>query len=139
VTSGWVDLVAAWWDGSLPCDCYEVHASHQFCFLTELTYQPPAVWVTSISKIGSVGEAPPGGPNVHTIGEKDVLHPRSMALPLEYGFEKSVVTAEGVATVKAAARFPDAQLETRAVAAASAPGFSPLGIGVVVDVVVART
>ena len=62
-----------------------------------------------------------------------------MALPLEYGFEKSVLTAEGVATVKAAARSPDAQLETRAVAAASAPGFSPLGIGVVVDVVVART
>jgi hypothetical protein len=45
------------------------------------------------------------------------------------------VTAAGVATVSAAALFPVAQLETSAVAAASAPGFNAVGRATVVVVV----
>jgi hypothetical protein len=75
---------------------------------------------------------------VQTIGENEVLHPRSTALPLEYAFAKSALTAAGVATVSAAARLPAAQLDTSAVAAASALGFIALGsAGAVVEVVAA--
>jgi hypothetical protein len=72
---------------------------------------------------------------VHTIGGIDVLHPRSKANPLAYGTAKRVETAVGVATVSAAALFPTDQLETNAVAAASAPGFNAVGSAIVVVVV----
>jgi hypothetical protein len=69
---------------------------------------------------------------VHTIGEKDVLHPRAMASPLAYGTPKRVPTAAGVATVSPADRLFVDQLETSAVAAASALGLSVVGSAVVV-------
>ena len=49
-----------------------------------------------------------------------------------------MATAAGVATVSAVALFPAAQLEIRALAAASAPGFNAEGGATVVVVVVAR-
>jgi hypothetical protein len=82
--------------------------------------------------MGSVGDAPPGGPKVHTIGVNDVLHPRSSANPLAYGVAKRVVTAAWVATLSAAALFCVDQLEISAVAAASAPGCGALGKATVV-------
>ena len=74
--------------------------------------------------MGSVGGAPPGGPNVQTIGEKDVLHPRLMANPLVYGVLKIVVAAVGVATASAPNRLFIDQLLTKSSAATSAVGLS---------------
>jgi hypothetical protein len=76
--------------------------------------------------MGSVGDAPPGGPNVQTIGA-NVLHPRLMASPLVYGVLKIVVAAVGVATATASRRLFVDQLATRASAAASALGLSVVG------------
>ncbi len=65
---------------------------------------------------------PPGAPKVQMMGENDELHPRLMASPLGYATANSVVTAWDVATRNAAARFPEAQYPTRALAASSALG-----------------
>jgi hypothetical protein len=66
------------------------------------------------------------------MGENAVLQPRAMASPLVYGAAKSVATAVGVATARAACLFPVDQLDTRALAAASALGLRDLGSAVVV-------
>ncbi|MGO8861023.1 MAG: hypothetical protein ACLQRH_09685 [Acidimicrobiales bacterium] len=73
---------------------------------------------------------------MQTIGENDVLHPRAIASPLVYGAAKRDATAADVATVRAAVRLFVDQLETRAVAAASALGLSVDG-GTTAVVVVA--
>lgn len=64
---------------------------------------------------------------MQTMGENDVLHPRARANPPAYGAAKSAVTAVGVATISAADRLFVDQLETNAVAAASALGLSVVG------------
>ncbi len=68
------------------------------------------------------------------MGENEVLQPRSIAIPLLYGNANKVVTEAGVATVRAPAWLPEAQFETSAVAASSAPGFRAAGSTVVVVV-----
>src|ERR1700683_4284145 len=85
--------------------------------------------------MGSVGEAPPGGPNVQMIGWNVLLHPRSMASPLANGAANRATTAGSVATVSAPARFPAAQFDTSALAAASALGCNAVGSACVVVLV----
>jgi hypothetical protein len=84
--------------------------------------------------MGSVGDAPPGGPKVHTTGGAEVLQPRSIAIPLAYVAPNNVSTALGVATDNATARFPPAQLETSAEAAVVGLGCSADGSPAVVVV-----
>ena len=80
---------------------------------------------------------------MHTIGGNEVLHPRSRDNPLRIGHSKEGVIATCVATPSAAALFPAAQPETRAVAAPSGAEFNAVGRATVVvvrngdDVVVA--
>jgi hypothetical protein len=83
---------------------------------------------------------------VHTTGGAEVLHPRSIAIPLAYGVANNVPTAVGVASDNAVARLPLAQLDTSAVAVVVALGCGAEGRPTVVvvleaaeDVVVVET
>jgi hypothetical protein len=76
---------------------------------------------------------------VQTTGGAEVLHPRSIAMPLAYVAPNNVSTALGVATDNATARFPPAQLETSAEAAVVGLGCSADGSPTVVVVFDAPT
>jgi len=78
--------------------------------------------------MGSLEFPPPGGPYVQIRGGKADVHPREMASPLGYGTANKVATAWAVATDSALALFPDAQLETSALAAPWALGCGAAGI-----------